>query len=50
MALYNINVASEINVTLVTHHERFNCNICNILVGEFIYIQNILSMAIKGRR
>jgi len=50
MALYNINVANEINATFVTYYGRFNCNICNILVGEFIYIQNILSMAIKGRR
>ena len=50
MTLYNINVASKINVTFVTYYKIFNCNIYNNTVGKFICIQSILSMAIKGRR
>jgi len=41
MTVYNINVANVINVTFVTYYKIFNCNICNISVEKFIYIQNI---------
>ena len=49
MTLYNINVASEINATFVTHCGGFNCNIYNATARDFIYTQNILFTGMKGR-
>ena len=49
MTVYNINVASEINATFVTHCGGFNCNIYNATARDFIYTQNILFTGMKGR-